>query len=259
VDDVRLLHAGASDQPWLWSQRWLDLLFAHWRVPVAALRPHIPVDLEIDTRDGAAWVSVVAFRLDRVRRRWLPPVWPASAFAELNLRTYVHHRGEPGICFLSIHAGQWLATHLARFFTPLPYVHAPIRFRHPSSGHHFNCPNVGFAAAWTPEGPCVEAGRGSLDAWLLERYVLFVGGDRGALLRTSVAHPRWAVQRAQLTISTGTLGAPFGLDLREMPDVVHCSSGVRALVWPFAAVASSETKKGGIYFPSRRSEARSAE
>src|SRR5207253_11324407 len=52
-------------QPWLWSQRWLNPLFAHWQVPAAALRPHVPAGLGLDTWQGTAWVTVVAFRLAR--------------------------------------------------------------------------------------------------------------------------------------------------------------------------------------------------
>ena len=40
--------------PWIMRQTWRDLLFAHWPVPVAMLRPLIPESLVIDTFDGAA-------------------------------------------------------------------------------------------------------------------------------------------------------------------------------------------------------------
>lgn len=235
---VDVLRTENAHRPWRWSQHWLDLLFAHWRVSVTALRPHVPIGLEIDNRDGTAWVSVVAFRLDHVRRRRLPQVWPASAFPELNLRTYVRHGAEPAICFLSIHAGRWLATRLARCFTPLPYVYAPIRFRHPNGRHRFHCPEAGFAAEWMPEGPAVEAGRDTLDAWLLERYSLYVEDVHGTLYRTRVEHPRWAVRRARLTISTCRMGRPFGLELSDVPDLVHFSAGVHARVWPFMPVGA---------------------
>ena len=71
-------------RPWLWSQQWRNLLFAHWSLPKDFLRPHIPPCLEIDTKDGAAWVSAVAFHMARVRPRWLPSFPPVSDFLELN-------------------------------------------------------------------------------------------------------------------------------------------------------------------------------
>lgn len=65
-------------------------------------------------------MTIVAFRLARVRRRWLPPLGWLSNFAELNLRTYVLYHGEPAIYFLSIHAGKRIAVQMARRVTPLP-------------------------------------------------------------------------------------------------------------------------------------------
>ena len=46
--------------------RWLDLLFAHWPVPVETLRPLIPAGLEVDTFEGRAWLGIVPFRMEDV-------------------------------------------------------------------------------------------------------------------------------------------------------------------------------------------------
>ena len=46
-----------SGQPWVMRMRWLDLLFAHWPVPVEALRPLVPAGLDIETFDGSAWID----------------------------------------------------------------------------------------------------------------------------------------------------------------------------------------------------------
>ena len=43
------------ERPWLLGQTWEGLLFAHWRVPAAELRTHIPTRLELEEWDGSAW------------------------------------------------------------------------------------------------------------------------------------------------------------------------------------------------------------
>ena len=134
-----LVSAATPVRPWRWSQHWRDLLFVHWRVPSEALRPHLPASVEIDTFDGSAWVSAVAFRLHGVRPRWLPPVGFVSNTLELNLRTYVKHRGDSGIWFLSIHASNRGTVALARWFTPLPYVHAPTTYVNDRDSGRFDC------------------------------------------------------------------------------------------------------------------------
>ena len=226
----------SANRTWLWSQRWSDVLFAHWQAPVESLRPYVPAGLDIDTRDGSAWISIVAFRLEGVRRRWLPSVWPVSAFPELNLRTYVRYRGESAIYFLSIHAGRWLANCLARRCTPLPYVHAPIWLAREQNHYRFHCPGLGVAVDCTVARPVLRVATGTLDEWLLERYGLYVDDSRGRLLHTVVQHPRWEVSDARATIETGRLLDPFEIEIRRAPAAVHFSNGVHALIEPFAPV-----------------------
>src|SRR5947209_1129914 len=68
---------------WLMAQSWNELLFAHWPIPVADLRPLVPAMLHIDTFDGTAWVAVTPFRISGLRARFLPPLPPFSAFPEI--------------------------------------------------------------------------------------------------------------------------------------------------------------------------------
>src|SRR3954469_11999557 len=108
-------------RPWVMRQTWHDLLFAHWPVPVAMLRPLIPESLVVDTYDGDAWVGVVPFRMTGVRLRGTPYSPFADAFPELNVRTYVFPRGgdgtptgKPGVWFFCLDAGSPLAVSVAR-------------------------------------------------------------------------------------------------------------------------------------------------
>src|SRR5262249_9648628 len=75
--------------PWQGDQHWSEWLFLHWPVPAQSVRPHVPASLELDTWDGNPWMSLVAFRLQRVRHRWLPSLGLVANIIELNLRTYV--------------------------------------------------------------------------------------------------------------------------------------------------------------------------
>jgi uncharacterized protein len=55
------------------AQTWRELLFAHWPLPPAALRPIVPAELPLDTYEGQGWIGVVPFDLSRVRARAGPP------------------------------------------------------------------------------------------------------------------------------------------------------------------------------------------
>ena len=108
------------------TQRWNDLLFAHWPVPAAQIARLLPEGLAVDTFDGSAWVGVVPFWMDRVQLRGLPLVPGANRFPELNLRTYVREANTnvAGVYFFSLDAANPAAVAVARIFFHLPYYWA---------------------------------------------------------------------------------------------------------------------------------------
>ena len=59
---------------WQITQRWNDLLFAHWPVPAESLAALLPEGLEPDTFQGSAWLGVVPFWLDRIKVRGIPGI-----------------------------------------------------------------------------------------------------------------------------------------------------------------------------------------
>ncbi len=101
---------------WVMTQRWNDLLFAHWPVPSSVIGPLLPEGLNVDTFHGSAWLGVVPFWMDRIKIRGVPPIPFARSFPELNVRTYVRDRrsGAPGVYFLSLDASNLLAVLSAR-------------------------------------------------------------------------------------------------------------------------------------------------
>ena len=113
--------------PWIMAQTWHDLLFAHWRIDAALLRPLIPAPLEIDTFQNEAWIGVVPFRMSGVRLRATPALPALSAFPELNVRTYVTYGGKPGVWFFSLDAANAIAVSVARAWFHLPYFNARMR------------------------------------------------------------------------------------------------------------------------------------
>ena len=113
--------------PWRWRQVWHDLLFIHWPVPAEVLKAHVPPSLTIDERGGSAWLSLVPFHMSDVTLRGVPALPWLSAFAEMNLRTYVTLDGKPGVWFLRMDAERALAVWTARFGLGLPYVWSSMR------------------------------------------------------------------------------------------------------------------------------------
>jgi len=65
---------------WAMTQRWNDLLFAHWRVPLSQVAKLLPDGLHVDTFQDSAWLGVVPFWMDRIKFRGVPPIPGRAAF-----------------------------------------------------------------------------------------------------------------------------------------------------------------------------------
>lgn len=94
------------DSPWIMTQTWNDLLFAHWPIDAAALQRRMPASLPPDIYDGQAWLGIVPFHMTNVAPRGVPNLPFVSAFPELNVRTYVTVAGRPGVVLLQPRCGK---------------------------------------------------------------------------------------------------------------------------------------------------------
>src|SRR6185295_979431 len=133
-------------------QTWENLLFLHWPVDPALLRPLIPEPLQIDTFEGQAWIGITPFALRNLHLANLPAVPGLSAFDELNVRTYVHHRDFPGVWFFSLDASKLIATLAARLFFMLPYFKGEIAFGERDGKYQFALRRGG-----PPEASCAAS------------------------------------------------------------------------------------------------------
>ncbi|MGE3911501.1 MAG: YqjF family protein, partial [Chloroflexota bacterium] len=160
-------------------QRWRDLLFLHWPVPVEALRPLIPRELEIDTYEGAAYIGLVPFWMTGVRPGWAPER-SAFRFLETNVRTYVHRDGrDPGVYFFSLEAGSAIAVAVARLQFGLPYYWAKMQLRRDGQQLTYRTRRLigGTARSFARFEPGEYLGPsrpGTLEHFLIERYYLHV-------------------------------------------------------------------------------------
>jgi uncharacterized protein len=113
--------------PWMMTQTWHDLLFAHWPIDRAALAAKIPAGLELDLFEGQGWLGVVPFHMSNVAPRGVPALPWISAFPELNVRTYVRAGGKAGVYFFSLDAANPVAVGVARTLLNLPYYSAAMQ------------------------------------------------------------------------------------------------------------------------------------
>jgi uncharacterized protein YqjF (DUF2071 family) len=218
------------------GQTWHELLFVHYRVPVATLRPLVPDGLDVQEHSGSGWLGVTPFVVSGLRARGLLPLPFASSFRELNVRTYVTRDDRPGIWFFSLDASSRVAVAAARRLYRLPYFPAEISVCRRGDKILYDCSRddgKAFSAAYRPDGAVFVAELGSLVYFLAERYCLYAE-HAGELHRAEIHHRPWPLQPAHARLDLNTM-APVRLDPTEEP-LLHYSRRQDVVIWPLERV-----------------------
>jgi uncharacterized protein len=237
------------DQPVLMHQDWHHLLFLHWEIPVAELQALIPPRLTVDTFEGKAYVGLIPFTLSGVRPVLTPPLPWISRFHEVNVRTYVHLKGgDPGVWFFSLDASSTIAVAAARAAYKLPYFDSQIEFmtsddalpaidfrshrtdaRGPAPAHCH--------ARYQPvEGPATASAPGTIEHFLIERYILYAEDEQHRLHRARVHHQPYPVQRAEVLALDETLVWATGVRRNDSVGLRHYAREVNVKVYPLETV-----------------------
>jgi uncharacterized protein YqjF (DUF2071 family) len=233
--------------PWIMTQTWHDLLFAHWPVSAGSLRDKIPAGFELDLFEGQAWVAVVPFTMTNVAPRGVPALPWVSAFPELNVRTYVRVGGKPGVYFFSLDAGNPLAVGVARTLAHLPYYSAamqadsadePAWIGYSSRRTAASAPPAEFVGRYRPIGAPREPVAGTLEHFLTERYCLFTVDRSAHAIRLDIHHPPWPLQDAEAELTVNTMAEASGILLPAVAPLLHFSKRQDMVAWaPTAADA----------------------
>ncbi len=196
----------------LFLARWDRAVFINYAADPVALQREVP--FELDLRGGQAFVSIVAFTLVRMRPRnggkiseWV--LKPIATHEFLNVRTYVRHRGEPGIFFLA----EWLPNRLSVFLGPrsfgLPYRYGRLRYQHSTDGSALR------GSVEAKEGRLLYEGKirdscfqpseiGSTTEFMLERYTAFtLQRNRRRLFR--IWHEPWRQAPAEIEVTDDSI------------------------------------------------------
>jgi hypothetical protein len=212
-DEGRVRLLSGRGEP-LFFAAWERLLFIHFEVEPAALQREVP--FQLDLHEGRAFVSLVAFTMRKLHLRvghrlagWAFKPMAIQHF--LNVRTYVRHRGEPGIYFIREWLSNWLSVQLGPWLYGLPYRYAQVDYQHNHEENRF----AGTVAArgdgcfrYTAEdltrkalAPCTN---GSLDEFLLERYTAYTRTH--CLPRCfRIWHPPWPQTRLEISLKEDSL------------------------------------------------------
>jgi len=180
---------------------WSHLCLISYAVPQELLAPHLPRGLKLDTRNGAAFVSLVAFDFDEAKVKGVA-IPGHRCFPEVNLRYYVRCGEDRGVCFIREFVPKRLIAWVARMVYNEPYqavkmssdVHRShdgtmVEHRFRAGGH-----TQKIVVNATPDAPLLPPENS--EAHFFKEHHWGFGNDRnGQTLRYRVNHPQWLVYK----------------------------------------------------------------
>jgi len=229
---------------WAMTQRWNDLLFAHWAIPTPVIEALLPEWLEADSFQGSAWLGAVPFWLDRIKIRGIPTIPGLRNFPDLNLRTYVRDRitGTPGFYCFSVDSSNLFAVVVANMVYHLPYRLAEMHLEQRSerefafySRRRFARQQAIFSARYRGLGPSsrlAEIRAGSFEYFMTERPCVFSTNRAGQPIRANLHHVPWPLEEAEAEIDRNDLATAAGIQLPDKDPVLHYSRRLAVYVWP---------------------------
>ncbi len=217
-----------SEKSWSFYQEWNDAVFLHWEVPYDELRTLVPDELTIDHFEGKYYVSIVAFKMEKIRPRHLPSVSFISNFYEINVRTYVTAEEKSGVYFINIEASSSLSAFICRKLSGLPYEKASISRTEHSYISHNAKKQFDLNIKFEPNNDAYQ--KSQLDSWITEKYCLYIK-SKNKVFRFQTHHKEWEIQ--QMTISNLKVKYYVGeLKLEaDNLDSFHYSKGVKVIAW----------------------------
>lgn len=222
---------------------WRNLLFLHWRVEPERVQRTLPPGLFVDVHDGAAYVGVVPFFMRDIRPRGLPAVPGLSNFLELNVRTYVHDaEGRPGVWFYSLDCNSRLTVWGARKFFHLPYRQSRMNAVTGDDGattYRSQVEKYTTQFTYRFNGEAKPSEPGTLEFFLVERYLLFSAARDGRLFTGQVVHEPYPLVDVALRDWSSNLFTRHDWNVDESrPDHVCASPGVEVDVYWLDACAN---------------------
>lgn len=212
---------------WKYYQKWNNALFLHWEIPIEILQNLVPKTLNIDTYDGKAYVSLVAFTMEKIRPRNLPSIQFISDFDEINIRTYIEKDGKKGVYFLNIEGGKSLSVFIAKKLSGLPYEKSEIKRSNQSYHSKNDLKNLNFESEYSIKSTISD--KSELDIWLTERYCLYLKKEN-EVYRYDIHHKEWEIKAVE--ISHLNLDYNLGeLVINYPPELAHFSHGVKVMAW----------------------------
>jgi uncharacterized protein len=211
------------------TAEWSHLCLFNYAVSPESLQPFVPPGLTLDTIDGDAFVSLVAF--DFLKTRVLGIPWPGYRdFPEINLRFYVREGDRRGVSFIRELVPKRLIAWIARTLYNEPYAYAPMRSAVRWRADTLEVEHAVVVdgrtqrisvSARAQDGVPAETSR---EHFFKEHSWGYGRSRRGELVRYEVRHPVWSTYPIERYELDWDFGAVYGPRWSHLTAATPCST-----------------------------------
>jgi len=232
---IKSILKAINHRPWALSegkfsyyQEWNKVIFLHFEVSLQELRVLVPNELEIDMFEEKAYVSIVAFTMEKIRPRLLPSLSFISDFHEINVRTYVKKNGKTGVYFLSIESEKFLSSLVAKTLSGLPYKTVSML----RDENFFVSENKkdGFELKLKYEIGQEVKNKSAIDKWLTERYALFLIENK-KIYKYEIHHKEWELNSIRFDELKYNYTIGNLVFKNSTPNLMHYANGIQVIAW----------------------------
>jgi uncharacterized protein YqjF (DUF2071 family) len=204
--------------------RWLAML--NYRVEPELLHPYVPAGTELDSWNGATYLSIVGFLFRDTRVRGVPVPFHRH-FEEVNLRFYVRRTAgsevRRAVTFLRELVPRRAIATVARLSYNEPYTALPMRHHLGPSDARTGAPTV-VEYGWRyrsnscrlsvqPMGVAQPLEAGSEEEFIAEHYWGYTRQRDGGTVEYRVDHPPWRVWQVRSARLEGDIVPLYGVDV----------------------------------------------
>ena len=208
---------------------WRHLAMLNYRIAPDLLSPLVPRGTELDSHDGATYVSLVGFLFADTRVLGLRIPFHVN-FEELNLRFYVRRTSgtdvRRGVVFVKEIVPRPAIALVARLVYNEPYEARRMGHyvgpRRPKEPLYLSYSWKERRGEWahltvTTDGePPAPVAPGSLEEFITEHYWGYTRQRDGGTIEYRVEHPSWRVWQTSSAKVSGDLAALYGRDFAEV-------------------------------------------
>jgi len=205
-----------------WRQTWKNLLFQHFEIQdKSSLEKYLPKDCSLDSFEGKYYIGLVSMQMTNVRHKSISNLVWFKKYNELNVRTYITYKNEPGVLFLSLDVDSLVSVFGARVFYGLPY-----RYRNYKIGKHSveTCHNSKhiFKCNYTIDEHFKIYEKSSFASWATERY-FFANKYLGLSFMGKITHQPWSLTTATVKNRNLDVLEPYEI-VAQHKDIFFCKS-----------------------------------